>query len=153
MAYYDALVAEWATLTGTTADKLAAIDALTVAGPNVDVAPAAIVAYLALAGKLAALLKYAAAPPASAAGVAAANLAAVLAMGSNAPSFAMSQPGVYAQMDAMRGARAGAAASGLSAAAAAALLALAATTTPWWRAAGYSSPIGAGDLAAAGGLV
>lgn len=32
MAYYDALVAEWATLTGTTTQKLAAINALTVSG-------------------------------------------------------------------------------------------------------------------------
>lgn len=34
MAYYDALIAKWATLSpGTTAQKLAAINALTVAGP------------------------------------------------------------------------------------------------------------------------
>jgi len=32
MAYYDALVAKWATLTGTTQSKLAQINALTVAG-------------------------------------------------------------------------------------------------------------------------
>jgi len=30
MAYYDALIAKWATLTGTTAQKLSAINALTV---------------------------------------------------------------------------------------------------------------------------
>src|SRR5690348_13396070 len=33
MAYYDALIAKWATLTGTTAAKLAAINVLTVTGP------------------------------------------------------------------------------------------------------------------------
>lgn len=32
MAYYDALIAKWGTLTGTTAQKLAAINAITVAG-------------------------------------------------------------------------------------------------------------------------
>src|SRR5690348_11439794 len=32
MAYYDALVAKWATLTGTTAQKLAAVNAATVNG-------------------------------------------------------------------------------------------------------------------------
>jgi hypothetical protein len=38
MAYYTALVAKWATLApDTTANKLAAINALTVAGPNGDV--------------------------------------------------------------------------------------------------------------------
>lgn len=33
MAYYDALIAKWATLTGSTASKLSQINALTVAGP------------------------------------------------------------------------------------------------------------------------
>jgi hypothetical protein len=33
MAYYDALIAKWSTLTGTTAAKLAQINALTVPGP------------------------------------------------------------------------------------------------------------------------
>lgn len=36
MAYYDALIAKWATLApGTTAEKLAAINALTVTGPAI----------------------------------------------------------------------------------------------------------------------
>lgn len=34
MAYYDALIAKWATLSGTTAQKLAAINALTIAAPQ-----------------------------------------------------------------------------------------------------------------------
>jgi hypothetical protein len=34
MAYYDALIAKWATLNGTTAQKLAAVNALTVASPQ-----------------------------------------------------------------------------------------------------------------------
>jgi len=33
MAYYDALIAKWATLSGTTAQKLAAVNAATVAAP------------------------------------------------------------------------------------------------------------------------
>jgi hypothetical protein len=34
MAYYDALIAKWGTLTGTTAQKLTAVNALTVAAPQ-----------------------------------------------------------------------------------------------------------------------
>jgi hypothetical protein len=42
MAYYDTLIAEWKTLSGTTAQKLAAVNALTVAGPNQDVSAATV---------------------------------------------------------------------------------------------------------------
>jgi hypothetical protein len=44
--YYDALVAKWATLSGTTAEKLAAINALTLAGPNVPVPVLQVMTYL-----------------------------------------------------------------------------------------------------------
>jgi hypothetical protein len=37
MAYYDALAAKWPTLVGTTQQKLDAVNALTVPGPNVPV--------------------------------------------------------------------------------------------------------------------
>ena len=68
MAYYDALIAKWATLPSgdTTAQKLAALNALTVAGPIVDVSVSAVVGYLGLNGKLSGLIKYAANPPATA---------------------------------------------------------------------------------------
>jgi len=46
MAYYDALIAKWAALTGTTEEKLSAINALTVAGPPQLVPIANIMAYL-----------------------------------------------------------------------------------------------------------
>jgi hypothetical protein len=46
MAYYDALVAKWATLTGTTQQKLDAVNALTVAGPNVPVPVLQVMTYL-----------------------------------------------------------------------------------------------------------
>lgn len=44
--YYDALVAKWPTLSGTTAEKLAAINALTLAGPNVPVPVLQVMTYL-----------------------------------------------------------------------------------------------------------
>ena len=50
MAYYDALKAQWATLTGTVAEKLAAVNAATVTGPNVDVTVPQVVGYLLLNG-------------------------------------------------------------------------------------------------------
>lgn len=56
MAYYDAMIAKWATLSGTTAQKLAAINALTVAGPAVPmVIPTYTIYNLIVASEFAAL--------------------------------------------------------------------------------------------------
>lgn len=152
MAYYDALIAKWGTLSGTTAAKLAAINALTVAGPSQDVAPSAIVAYLALNLRLATLLKYAANPPATEAGAAAAELAAILQMGSNAPIFASSQAAVLVAVTGMLNAIAADESSGLMSTDAVNLIALASTALPWWQANGYTSPFTQADLDAIGGL-
>jgi hypothetical protein len=46
MTDYSALVAKWATLTGDTATKLAAVNAATVAGPNVPVPVLQVMTYL-----------------------------------------------------------------------------------------------------------
>ena len=170
-ANYSHLVAAWNStalpsgVTGTplgsamtTAQKLAAINAWTMAGPTADVQPSQVVAYLALNGRLAALLKYAATPPGTAAGLAAANLAAVLAMGTNAPVFNTSQANVYAAIEAMLNALISDASSGLIADDASNLLALAQTRIPWWQAsvaaggAGLTSLITSDDLVAAGDL-
>jgi len=155
MAYYDALVARWATLAGTTAQKLGAINALTVDGPIADVSISAVVAYLALGGKLAGLQAYAQNPPnnANAEAIIAARELVALMSSPNAPSFRMSDPAVYATVQDFLSALAGDAATGITADNQAALLALAATTIPWWQAIGYTSPISQGDLDAAGGLI
>ena len=155
MAYYDALVARWATLSGTTAQKLAAINALTVAGPMTDVAVTSVVATLALSGRLAGLQAYAQNPPANAnaqALTAARELVALLSS-PNAPPFRMSDPTVYATVQSFLAALVGDTATGVGAADEVALLGLAATIVPWWKANGYASPISQGDLDAAGGLV
>jgi hypothetical protein len=155
MAYYDALIARWATLAGTTAEKLAVINSLTVEGPAADVAVSAVVASLALSGKLAGLQAYAQNPPESAnpeALVAARELVALMSS-PNAPAFRMSDPVVYAPVQGFLTALTADAATGVTADDHAALLALAATTIPWWKANGYASPVSQGDLDAAGGLV
>lgn len=46
MSYHDALVAKWATLSGTTEEKLEAINAATVPGPTVPVSVLQIMTYL-----------------------------------------------------------------------------------------------------------
>lgn len=46
MAYYDALVAKWATLSGTTAQKLAAVNTATVAGATAPVSVLTVMTYL-----------------------------------------------------------------------------------------------------------
>lgn len=154
MAYYDALVAKWATLTGTTAEKLAAVNALTVAGPNIDVPASEVIGYLALNGKLSALQAYAASPPSGAtagAVTAAKELIALFSLPTFA-TFQMSNSIVYGGVSQFLGALASDPASGVTSQDEASLLAMAATALPWWQSAGYTSPINENDLAAAGGL-
>jgi hypothetical protein len=153
-SYYDALTTKWATLSGTTNDKLVAINALTVAGPAKDVSASSVIGYLALNAKLSGLLAYAAAPPQGAQAVtvvAAKELAALLSMPSFT-TFYLSDPQVAAGVQVFLNALAGDAATGIAAADVTALLALGNTTIPWWASAGYSSSISLNDLGAAGGL-
>ena len=166
MADYTALKTEWATLTGTTAQKLAAINALTVAGPNVDVPVADAVLFLANEGKWAALAVYgqkalaslAAGGTLTTAQSAGAQFAALM-QSSQFTVFKTSTSAGLTAITAMLNAVASDSASGLSSADVTALLALAQTTTPWWQAAvaqgggGLTSPVGTADLSAAGGLV
>jgi hypothetical protein len=163
MAYYDALVAKWATLSGTTAQKLAAINALTVAGPIVDVRVSAVVGYLGVNAKMSGLQSYAANAVAGQNGatttsvIAARELVAIMNC-PNAPAFQMSNPTIYAAMETMLEALVADSTSGITAGDQAALLALAATSIPWWSApvaqggGGLSGPISEADLEAAGGL-
>lgn len=161
MAYYDALTAKWATLPSadTTAQKLAAINALAVAGPSVDVSVSSVVGVLILNGAYQTLKTFAAG---STTGVATHDAALAAAQTlinwvtiPNAPGLAMSNATVYAEVATMAAAilaqeTAAAGTTGFTQGVHDALLALAATTIPWWQSAGYSSPIGSGDLQAAG---
>lgn len=151
MAYYDALKTEWALQSGTTAQKLAAVNAATVAGPNVDVPVQSVLAYLALNLKLAGLQTYASGAGTTTGVLAARELVALFNM-PTFTTFQMSNPTVYAQMQVFLQALAADANSGIVSADETALLALAATTIPWWQSAGYGAPISNNDLVAAGGL-
>lgn len=156
MAYYDALVAKWATLSGTTAQKLAAINALTVAGPNQDVPVGTVVGYLALQGKLSGLQAYVVStPPPAATPLTAAKELLTLLSTPSVTVFQMSVPSVYSAVEAFLDALAADPNSGIVSADVAALLALAAGPEVLWTAANGYPPggINMNDLVAAGGLV
>lgn len=159
MAYYDALIAEWQALSGTTAQKLAAVNVLTVTGPNVDVAVPAVVGKLML---LQAYLPLAAFAQGSASGVTthdnalgAAKMLMTMISIPSAPSFQMSDATSFAAIKGMMDAilaqeTAAPGTTGFTQAVHDALLALCATTIPWWQSAGYHEPIGLGNLINAG---
>ncbi len=159
MTYYDALASEWAAITAanpgyTTAQKLAAVNAMTVAGPTVDVPTSAVLNYLMLNVKLVGLEAYAAAPPSGSSPTVVALVKELLAA-FGYPAFQIFQTSlaaVYSTVSGMLSAIAGDVNTGLTSADATAILALAQTTIPWWQANGYTSPINNNDLTAAGGL-
>lgn len=154
MAYYDALIQKWSTLTGATDEKIAAINAEMVDGPMQDVTVSAITGYLALNLKLAPLIDYAEHPPSGAVPsslIAARNLVAVFRL-PQPPAFGTSNSAIYAALGAALDAIIADPLSGLTQADGVALMALADTSVNWWRANGYSSPVGHSDLEAAGGL-
>jgi hypothetical protein len=138
-------------LTGsmTTAQKIVAVNGWTVPGPNIDVPVSSVVGYLSLNGKLSGLIKYAASPPATEAGIAGAELVAVINC-PNAPNFQTSQSGAYSAVSGLLTALAGDSNSNISSTDATALLALSATLIPWWQTAGLSSPISTADTTTAG---
>lgn len=154
MSYYDALIAKWATLTGSTDEKLAAINSEMVDGPKQDVPVSAITGYLALNLKLAPLIAYADSPPAGAiAGstLCARNLVAVFRL-PQPPAFGTSDPTTYDALSAALDAIIADPLSGLTQADGVALMALADTQILWREANGYSTPISVYDLQQAGGL-
>lgn len=134
MAYYDALITEWATLTGTTAQKLAAINVLTVTGqvPTLTFVTGSQLFNCLVWGEFNALtaaqqttLMQLCAIPGQLEGGSASPFVAPFfgSLGSKMPTTIAN------------------------------LVALAqAVVTPWWQANSYSSPISQSDLAAAGGL-
>jgi hypothetical protein len=158
MAYYDALIAKWATLTGTTAQKLAAVNALTVAGPNIDVGVSAVVGKLML---LQAYLTLAAFAQGSTTGntthdnaLGSAKMLMTMISIPNAPSFQMSDPNTFTAVKGMMDAilaqeTAAAGTTGFTQTVHDALLALCATVVPWWQSAGYPRPFDSGDITAA----
>ncbi len=165
---YAALAAAWnaatmppdgvtgATLSGlTTEQKIAAVNAWTVAGPTRDVPVRTVAGYLLANLKMAPLLNYVDSPPVGAnpsAHLVAQNLIAALTRVSQPPDFNVSDPDILAALTSAVETMISDPACGLTADDAAALLALGQTKIPWWQSIGLSSPISAPDLEAAGGL-
>jgi hypothetical protein len=161
MAYYDALVAKWGdgTLTGTTDQKLAAINALGVAGPKADVPVSIVVGRLMLSGAYLTLAAFAKGATNGTQthddALTAAQMLMALITTPNAPAFATSDPADYATIKGMMDAVlaqevAQPGSTGFTQAVHDGLLSLAETSIPWWQANGYTSPFNANDLAAAG---
>jgi hypothetical protein len=164
--YYATLIAAWNAggvpqgANGTpitdgmaTADKRAAVNSWTVPGQPQDVRTGDIVAYLAMASKLAALSDYGSKPPVGAnpsAVTAARELVTILTTPSIA-SFRMSDPTIFEAMEGFLAVLVSDTAnSGITANDQAALLGLAATTAPWWKSIGLSSALQHSDTDAAG---
>lgn len=164
MAYYTALAVAWSAgtvpsgvtgnaLTGlSTANKLAAINAWTVPGPNMDVGAGQVLGYLALQGKWTPLQTYASTGTGQATAILAAKELVALLSSPAFSTFQMSISAVYMAVAGFLAALAADSGSGILTADVNALLSLAATTTLWWSSIGLTSPISSSDLAAAGGL-
>lgn len=158
-ANYQALAAQWATLTGTTAEKLAAVNAMTVADGHVDVDISSIVGTLMLSGAYLPLVAFSQTAANSVAVhdqalIAAKMLVACITI-PNAPSFGMSDPTKYATIKGLLDAilaqeTALAGSTGITQAVHDQLLALADRVKPWWAANGYTSAFNDNDIAIAG---
>jgi hypothetical protein len=156
---YDPLIALWATLPSadTTAQKLAAVNAMTVAGPNVDVTTSQVVSVLLLAGAYPTLAAFAAGTTGAASALSAAKTLMDWVTVPNAPLVQMSNPTVFAEVQQLGNAvvaqeTASPGSTGFTQTVLNDLLALAATTVPWWQANGLTSAVSPSDLTAAGGL-
>jgi hypothetical protein len=152
MADYSALQTLWATLPpdNTTDQNLAAVNAMTVAVPPVDIPASAIAGYLGRNLRLAPLIAYATAAPSGsnpAAVMIAKNLLAILQLGSP-PDFQSSDPATFASLSTALGVLVSDPLSGLTSGDAAAIVALSQPTIPWSRANGYETPITADTIAA-----
>jgi hypothetical protein len=137
MAYYDALIAEWPSLSGTTAQKLATLNAMTVSG-------AVPTSFFVTGAQVLNCINWTEFNALTAAQQQ--NLLTMLAI----PGSLLGGSGNTAFMvDGMILAYF----TNQSGPTITALTALAkATVVPWWQSNGYSSPIGLPDLVAAGGL-
>lgn len=137
MAYYDALVAQWASLTGTTQQKLDVINALTVPGPNVPVPVLQVMTYLRTNNLWLQIKSAQATSPGAAAAVDYNTDPRVQTIDMTLPIVQLMVADLVAH-------------TLLTTAQALALAAMATTTTPWSQANGYNTPISGQDLVNAG---
>lgn len=157
MTNYTSLKTLWPTLSGTTDQKLAQVNIMTVTGPNVDVSVEQVVGFLLLQGVYPALIAFASGSTGSAQSLAAAKTLVAWITVPNAPILQMSNPTVFTEVQGMAEAvvaqeTTSPGSTGFTQAVMNGLMALAASTTLWWQANGYTSPFSESDLEAAGGL-
>lgn len=155
MAYYDALATRLSQLSGSMSEKIATINAENVPGPRIDVAVSSVLGDLMLSGAYLRLYAFASntptGDPSHDQALADAKMLLALVTSANAPAFNTADPGRYAMLAGMLDALvAMETETGISQTVRDGLLARAETKKPWWQANGYSSPIGFGDIEAAG---
>jgi len=147
----------WPSLTGsTTSAKIAQVNAMTVAGPNVDVSISQVAGFLLLQGIYPTIASFAQGSTNGNAAHDGALMAAKTFMAwvalPSVPSVHMGLSDVYTAVTAMGNAMvaqetASPGSTGFTQAILNGLLALAQTTQPWWQANGFSGPVTALDAA------
>lgn len=162
MTDYTKLVAKWSTLSGTTAEKLAALNAeMVTTSAHRDVPVSTVVGKLLLSGSYLLMQVFAATTPTQSAAHDNALMATKMLMAvvtvPNAPTFQMSDPTTFAQVTGMMNAIVAyetetPGSTGFTSSVRDELLALANIDVPWWQANGYTSSFNENDLEAAGGL-
>src|SRR6185437_12185827 len=154
-----ALALLWPSLSGSTSDKIAQVNAMTVAGPNADVSISQVAGFLLLRGIYPTIAAFAQGSTNGNATHDGALTAAKTFMAwiglPGAPPVHMGQSDVYAAVTAMGNAMvaqetASPGSTGFTQAILDGLLALAQTTQPWWQANGFTGPVTALDAANAG---
>ena len=152
---YAALATLWGTLSGTTAQKLAAVNAATSPGPPQDILVSTLVNGLGAGNKMTGLTNFIANPGgASAAAIEAATYLLLLVQGADGPTLPTGTPSFYAQMQTWMAALVVySAQTGITQANSNGFFAMMATTVPWWSANGFSGPVQVLDLVAAGNLL
>lgn len=145
MAYYDAMVAKWATLSGDTAAKLAALNAMTVPASNIPVPVLQVMTYLRTNNLWMAIKAAIATSPGAAAAVDYNSDPRVQTLDVSLPIV----QGMLADLVAH---------NLLTQTQSNEIIAMGAPLLPWWQApvaaggGGLSGPVSAADLAAAGNL-
>lgn len=149
----EALKTVWASLSGPTYAKLAALEAIKVAGPPRDVSLQDVENYLCTDGKIATMRDFVHTPPVDAdprALIAANYLVALIQNGT--PMLITSDATTLAQVMTFLAMMTLDPRTGITADDASALLAMTASEVPWWQAHGFDGPINVKDLIAAGNL-
>jgi hypothetical protein len=150
MGDLNALRTTWTTLTGTTAQKLAALNTMKVNGPPQDISTATLGSFLSNNGLLAPITAYLSNGQNQTALIACNYLNAILASGD--PVIHTSNPANFAAVAQLGPGLLADPATGVTPQLLAGLMALIAPPALWWQVNGFSGAITITDLIAAGNL-